>query len=105
MDASASPFLVRATGSSAQVAAALHTKFSTYRSKKGVTYFQNSAPVALPSSVASYVQGVTGLTNTIRDQSQIVRPTRPSRPRPAPPRRCPRPARRPTRPSPSSSLR
>ncbi|HMH93075.1 MAG TPA: protease pro-enzyme activation domain-containing protein, partial [Streptosporangiaceae bacterium] len=72
--ASASPFLVRATGSSAQVAAAFHTKFSTYRSKKGAAYFQNSAPVSLPSSVASFVQGVTGLTNTIRDQSQVVRP-------------------------------
>jgi kumamolisin len=74
VEASSSPFLVRATGSSAQVAAALHTKFSTYRSKKGASYFQNSAPVSLPSSVASFVQGVTGLTNTIRDQSQVVRP-------------------------------
>jgi subtilase family serine protease len=74
VEASNSPFLVRATGSSAQVAAAFHTRFSTYKSKKGVSYFQNSAPVALPTGVASYVQGVTGLTNTIRDQSQAVRP-------------------------------
>ena len=43
--------------------------------QEGRDYFQNSAPVALPSSMASYVQGVTGLTNTIRDQSQIVRPS------------------------------
>jgi subtilase family serine protease len=70
-----SPFLVRATGSSAQVAAAFHTKFSTYKSKKGVSYFQNSAPVGVPTSMASYVQGVTGLTNTIRDTAHVVRPS------------------------------
>ena len=75
VEASNSPFLIRATGSSAQVAAAFHTKFGTYKSKKGVSYFQNTAPVALPTGVASYVQGVTGLTNTIRDQSEAVRPS------------------------------
>jgi subtilase family serine protease len=74
VEPSSSPFIVRATGSSTQVAAAFHTKLSTYRSKKGVNYFQNSAPVALPTGMASYVQGLTGLTNTIRDQSQVVRP-------------------------------
>ena len=73
--ASTSPFLVRASGSSAQVAAAFHTKFNTYRSKKGVSYFQNSTPVAVPTGMASYVQGVTGLTNTVRDSAQISRPT------------------------------
>jgi subtilase family serine protease len=75
VEASTSPFLVRATGSSAQVAAAFRTKFSTYKSKKGVSYYQNTTPVALPSAVAGYVQGVTGLTNTVRDTAQIVRPS------------------------------
>jgi subtilase family serine protease len=75
VEASSSPFLVRASGSSAQVAAAFRTKFGTYKSKKGVSYYQNTTPVALPSAVASYVQGVTGLTNTVRDTSQVVRPS------------------------------
>jgi subtilase family serine protease len=75
VQSSSSPFLVRATGSSAQVAATFHTKFGTFKSKKGSSYFQNTMPVALPSAVAGYVQGVTGLTNTIRDTSQIVRPS------------------------------
>jgi subtilase family serine protease len=75
VEAANSPFLVRATGSSAQVAAAFHTKFNMYKSKKGLSYFQNSAPVAVPAGMASYVQGVTGLTNTVRDTSQIQRPS------------------------------
>ena len=73
VSASSSPFLVRATGSSAQVAAAFRTKLSTYRAKKGIRYFSNSAAVALPATLAGYVQGVIGLTNTIRDQQSMVK--------------------------------
>ncbi|MGH3273257.1 MAG: S53 family peptidase [Streptosporangiaceae bacterium] len=75
VEPSSSPFLVRATGSSAQVATALQTKFENYHSRKGLTYFQNSRPVVLPTAMASYVAGVAGLTNTIRDASQAVRPS------------------------------
>jgi subtilase family serine protease len=73
VEASASPFLVAATGSSAQVTAAFRTTLRTYTSKRGTSYFQNATPVALPSALAGEVQGVTGLTNTIRDAKQVVR--------------------------------
>jgi subtilase family serine protease len=66
VEASSSPFLVAATGSSAQVAAAFHTSLRVYRNRQGITYYQNSSPVLVPASMAGYLQGVTGLTNTIR---------------------------------------
>jgi subtilase family serine protease len=75
VEPSSSVFLVQAHGSSAQIAAAFRTKFETYKSRSGKTYFQNSTPVVLPTGIASYVQGVNGLTNTIRDTSQVVRPS------------------------------
>jgi subtilase family serine protease len=70
---SVSPFLVQATGSSKQVSAVFHTTLRSYRDKHGITYYQNSSPVLLPASMAAYVQGVTGLTNTIRDRSGAQR--------------------------------
>jgi subtilase family serine protease len=79
VEASPSPFLIAATGSSARVTAAFHTTLRSYTSRLGTTYFQNSAPVALPAALAGDVQGVTGLTNTIRDAKQVIRPSR-SRP-------------------------
>ncbi len=71
--ASSSPFLVRAAGSSARVSAAFGTRLSTYTNKKGTRYYQNSAPVRLPAALAGDVQGVTGLTNTVRERSQLQR--------------------------------
>jgi subtilase family serine protease len=70
---SGSPFLVRATGSSAQVTAAFHTTLSTYTDPRGVRYFSNSTPVRMPATVASGVYGVVGLSNTVREHSQVVR--------------------------------
>jgi len=70
-----SPFLVRASGSSARVSAAFHTTLRNYRSKKGVRYYQNTTAVRLPASIAGSVQGVTGLTNTVRLRKQVMRPT------------------------------
>jgi subtilase family serine protease len=64
----ASPFLVRASGSSAHVSAAFHTQLSTYRGARG-KYFANSTSVALPTALATRVQGVIGLTNTVRAHS------------------------------------
>ena len=78
--ASPSPFLVRATGSSAQVSAAFRTTLRTYKDKKGTTYYQNSSPVKVPAAMTGYVQGVTGLTNTIRDRSMVQRPDAAVRP-------------------------
>jgi subtilase family serine protease len=70
--ASSSPFLVRATGSSARVAAAFHTTLSTYKAKKGAAYFSNSAAVRLPSSLIPRVLGVIGLSNTVREHSMVM---------------------------------
>jgi subtilase family serine protease len=72
---SSSPFLVRASGSSAKVSAAFHTTLRNYRSKKGAKYYQNTSAVRLPATIARSVQGVTGLTNTVRLRKQVIRPT------------------------------
>ena len=69
-----SPFLIRATGSSAKITAAFHTDLRTYRDREGAHYYQNSSSVRLPASIASAVSGVVGLTNTVRLQSLAVRP-------------------------------
>jgi subtilase family serine protease len=76
---SSSPFLVRAVGSSHQVTTAFHTTLSNYRDPHGKRYFSNSTAIELPAAVASRVYGVIGLTNTVREQSQIARPAHPAR--------------------------
>ncbi len=73
--ATASPFLIRATGSSAKITAAFRTALSYYVDPRGVRYYSNSAAVSLPSSLAAGVLGVIGLTNTVRSSSEIVGPT------------------------------
>ncbi len=52
-----SPFLVRASGSSARVSAAFHTTLRNYRSKKGVKYYQNTSAVRLPATIARLGSG------------------------------------------------
>src|ERR1039457_5721091 len=71
--ASPSPFLLRATGSSARVSAAFKTSLSMYRDPKGKTYFSNSSAVKLPVSMVSHVLGVVGLSNTVRERSMVQR--------------------------------
>jgi kumamolisin len=71
---SASPFLVRATGSSAAVSAALRTTLSSYRGPGGMAYFASSAPVQVPAGLAGDVLGVAGLTDAVRPQLQLSRP-------------------------------
>jgi kumamolisin len=66
---SASPFLLRATGSSAVVSNAFRTSLMMYSNAKGVRYFSNASAVHLPAALARGVLGVVGLTNTIREQS------------------------------------
>ena len=61
---SSSPFLVRASGTSAQVSGAFHTTLSTFKDPHGVQYFSNSTPVSVPSTLAGDVMGVIGLSNT-----------------------------------------
>jgi kumamolisin len=70
--ATASPFLVRASGSSQQVAAAFRTTLSTYQDRHGTGYFANSAAVQMPSTMAAGVLGVIGLTNTVRPHSMVA---------------------------------
>jgi subtilase family serine protease len=71
---SASPFLLRAVGSSRQVQSALHTALSSYRNARGASFYANSEPVRLPAALAVDVLGVVGLTNTVRLQSMLSRP-------------------------------
>ena len=68
-----SRFLVRAVGSSAKISAAFHTTLNNFRDSHGVHYFSNSTEVRMPAAVASHVLGVIGLTNTVREQSNILR--------------------------------
>jgi subtilase family serine protease len=72
--AAASPFLVRATGTSAQVSAAFRTTLKTYK-KDGKTYFANAAAAVLPAALARGVLGVVGLSNTVRELPMIKRLT------------------------------
>jgi kumamolisin len=69
-----SPFLVRASGSSAKISGAFHTTLRSFVSRKGAKYYQNTSAVRLPSAIAGSVQGVTGLTNTVRLRKQVIRP-------------------------------
>ena len=64
---SGSPFLVRATGSSAQIQRTFHTTLNTFKDSHGTKYFANSTPVYMPSAIAGSALGVIGLTNTVRD--------------------------------------
>jgi subtilase family serine protease len=75
----ASPFLIRATGSSQRIGSAFRTSLSSYRNPRGIGYFANSAPVELPAAIAGGVLGVVGLTNTIRTQPGAV-PVKQTRP-------------------------
>jgi len=75
VSATDSAFLIRATGSSARVSAALHTTLSNYVSGQGVRFYANSTAVSLPSSIVGDVQGVIGLTDTVRLHSLTARPT------------------------------
>jgi len=71
VEATATPFLLRAVGSSSAVAAAFATHLSTYNSTKGVAYYSNTTPAALPANLVPGVLGVVGLANTVRHQSHI----------------------------------
>ena len=63
-----SPFLLRATGTSAQIDSAFATTIENYRSAKGVRFYSNDTSASVPTSLASSVLGVVGLTDTVRLQ-------------------------------------
>jgi subtilase family serine protease len=70
---SSSPFLVRASGPSTMVEAAFGTTLRNYRNAKGIAYFSNASALRIPTSVASGVLGVVGLSNTVRLQAHARR--------------------------------
>jgi subtilase family serine protease len=72
VERSASPFLIRAVGSSGRIDAAFRTSLSRYRDPRGSTYFANSSAVQLPTAIARSVFGVIGLTDTLREHSAAV---------------------------------
>ena len=74
---SASPFLLRATGSSTRIESAFRTTLSTYRDARGISYFSNSTAVRLPEAIAGGVLGVVGLSNTVRVHTYVAGPVRP----------------------------
>lgn len=73
VESSASPFLVRAVGSSSRIATAFHTTLSNFEDSKGITYFANSTVVKLPEAIAPHVLGVIGLSDTVRDHTYLQR--------------------------------
>ncbi len=77
LEASSSPFLVRAVGSSQQVSAAFQTTLRTYKGAGGAAFFANSSAVRVPATLASGVLGVIGLANTARAHDMVL-PAKPS---------------------------
>ena len=75
VQATSTPFLLRAIGNSAQIDAAFATTLDKYRNAQGVNFYSNATPASVPASLASSVLGVVGLTNTVRLQSQAARAT------------------------------
>ncbi len=71
VSATGSPFLLRAAGTSAHVAAAFATTLRTYQSKKA-TFFANATAARLPRALAASVSGVVGLANTVREHAMII---------------------------------
>jgi len=82
VQATSSPFLVRASGPSSVIAAAFGTSIHNYRSAKGTAYYSNTSEIQLPTSIAAGVRGVVGLSNTVRLHTHIMRPARHSAPPP-----------------------
>ncbi len=61
---SPSPFLVQATGSTAQVEASFRTTIDDYTAANGQSFFQNDSAIQIPSNLSNIVLAVTGLSNT-----------------------------------------
>lgn len=70
--ASPSPFLVRASGTTAQVEAALHTQINNYVAANGQHFFQNDTALSIPASLSDDVIAVSGLSNTSVQHTNYV---------------------------------
>src|ERR1019366_7135903 len=64
---SSSPFLVRAVGSSLQVAAAFSTKIDSYLAPNGQSFFSDPTPARVPAGLGTDVAGVIGLADTAEE--------------------------------------
>jgi subtilase family serine protease len=71
VEPSGSPFLVRAAGSSSLVSSAFRTTLSTFKDSHGATYFSNSTPVWMPTSLVGMAQGVIGLSDTVVEHNML----------------------------------
>jgi len=83
VERSASPFLLRATGTSSAVASAFHTSLHNYRNAKGISYFSNTSEAKMPAHLAAGVLGVVGLSNTVRMQAHVRRAQNHGAPQPS----------------------
>lgn len=70
--ATSTPFLIDATGTTAQIEAALHTQISDYQAANGQTFYQNSTQVQIPASLSGSVMAVAGLSNTGQLHSHYI---------------------------------
>ena len=70
----ASPFLLRVTGSSSAIEAAFNTTIRNYLNTNGVNYFSNASTLQLPSAAASGVLGVVGLSSSVRLHTHVKLP-------------------------------
>src|SRR5664279_2267701 len=73
---SANRMLVRITGSSRAIAAALHTGFATFTAPGAGTYFQLTRDAHVPAALAGHVSAVLGLSSLGR--LSLPTPARPS---------------------------
>jgi subtilase family serine protease len=71
VQSTSTPFLLRAVGSTAQIDAAFATTIDRYRSAKGVSFYSNATSASLPSSLATSVAGLVGLSNTVRLRPEL----------------------------------
>jgi kumamolisin len=73
LTASPSPFIVRATGTTAQVEALFHTTVNNYKAASGQAFYQNDSSIQVPASLSSVVSTVTGLSNTSKPHPNLIR--------------------------------
>lgn len=69
---SSSPFLMQATGSTAQVEAAFGTHISDYVAPDNTRFFANDTSAKVPASLSGIVNGVVGLSSTAQAHPQYV---------------------------------
>jgi subtilase family serine protease len=69
---SPSPFLVRASGTTAQIETALRTHINDYQAANGQAFFQNDTAIQIPSTLSSLVIGVSGLSNTNKAHTNYI---------------------------------